>query len=177
MGGKWLDVLKKIAPRVTRVAVLFNPTTAPFFDRYLRAVAAAAPSYGVVPVPTPVQEAVDFDRTIAAFARESNGDGGLFIISDSFLLIHRDRIVALAAQHSLPAVYAGSKALFASGGLVSYGDDYVDQLHGTASCVDRILREKSRATCRCRRQPSSCFTLTSKSPKRPDWKSRLCCLR
>jgi putative ABC transport system substrate-binding protein len=140
MGGKWLDLLKKIAPRVIRVAVLFNPTTAPFFDRYLRAAAAAAPSYGIVPVPTPVREAADFDRTIAAFARESNSDGGLLIISDSFLFVHRDRIVALAAQHSLPAVYAGSKAFFTSGGLISYGDDYVDQLHGAASYVDRILR-------------------------------------
>jgi putative ABC transport system substrate-binding protein len=86
----------------------------------------------------PVEEPAEMDRAIGAFARESNG--GLMILSDSFLVVHRDRVIALAAQHGLPAVYGGARYYAAGGGLICYGNDAAADFRGAASYVDRILR-------------------------------------
>jgi putative ABC transport system substrate-binding protein len=138
LGGKWLELLKEIAPSVKRVALLYNPITAPYFRLYLRAIETAAPLYAAQPVPMPVEEPAEMDRAIGAFARESNG--GLMILSDSFLVVHRDRVIALAAQHGLPAVYGGARYYAAGGGLICYGNDAAADFRGAASYVDRILR-------------------------------------
>jgi putative ABC transport system substrate-binding protein len=137
LGGKWLSLLKEIAPNLKRVALLYNPMTAPYFRLYLRAIETAAPLQGVEPVPTPVEEPAAIDRAVRAFAREPNG--GLLILPDSFLFTHRDRVIALAAQHSLPVI-GGDRFYARSGGLIAYGTDVAADYRGAASYVDRILR-------------------------------------
>src|SRR6516165_10336007 len=101
--GKWLAMLKEIAPRLDRVALITNPKTAPFYNYYLRAAESLSPSLGVKLVPSLVENSADLERTIGAFARTPNG--GLLVPPDTGMNIHRDLIIALAAQHSLPAVY------------------------------------------------------------------------
>jgi putative ABC transport system substrate-binding protein len=138
LGGKWLELLKEVAPNVKRVAVLYNPITAPYFPSYLRALQTAAPFYRADLLSMPVQAPAEIDRSIGAFARDP--DEGLIVLSDSFLVVHRDRVIELAAQHNLPAVYGGTEIYTRSGGLVSYGDDAAAEYRGAASYVDRILR-------------------------------------
>jgi putative ABC transport system substrate-binding protein len=138
MGAKWLEVLKEIAPDVARVALLFNPETAPGRGSFfLSSIEAAAPSLAVKPITTPVQDAAGIERAIAAFARESNG--GLFVMPDLTTQFHRDLIIGLAARHQLPAVYS-QRTFVLSGGLISYGVDTIHQFHLAATYVNRILR-------------------------------------
>jgi putative ABC transport system substrate-binding protein len=135
--GKWLAMLKEIAPRLERVALLANPKTAPFYNYYLRAAESFSPSLGIKVVPSLIENLADIKRTIEGFARTPNG--GLLLPTDVYLLVHRDLIIALAAQYSLPAVY-WSRSFVAAGGLMSYGVDFVDLSRQAASYVDRILR-------------------------------------
>jgi len=135
--GKWLAMLKEIAPRLVRAALVANPKTATFYDSYVQAAEAAAPSLGIEPVPTLVENATDIERAIASFASAPNG--GLVLIPDVTATVHRDLIIALAARHRVPAVYF-SRIFVASGGLMSYGTDLVDMFRQAASYVDRILR-------------------------------------
>jgi putative ABC transport system substrate-binding protein len=134
--GKWLAMLKEIAPNLARAAFLANPKTSPY-DYFLRAAAAVTPSLAITVVPIPVETAVDIERSIGSFARVP--DGGLVVLPDTTTLLHRDLVVALAAQHRLPAVYA-FRSIVAAGGLMSYSVDFVDLLRQAASYVDRILR-------------------------------------
>ena len=137
VAGKWLAMLKEIAPSLVRAALVANPKTATFYDFYVEAAKAAAPSVGIEPVPTLVENATDIERAIGSFASAPNG--GLVLIPDIAALIHRDLIIALAARHRLPAVY-NSRIFVAAGGLMSYGNDFVDMFRQAASYVDRILR-------------------------------------
>jgi putative tryptophan/tyrosine transport system substrate-binding protein len=137
LGGKWLELLKEIAPSVTRVALLFNPVTAPYAATYLSTLEPAALSHRMVLSNMTVQTADEMDRAIDAFAGESNR--GLLVLPDNFLFTHRDRIVALAARRRLPAVYF-HESFVRSGGLISYGYNVFDMFRGAASYVDRILR-------------------------------------
>ena len=134
--GKWLAMLKEIAPRLERVALVTNPKTAPY-NYYLRAAESLPPSLGIELVPSPVENVSDIERTIEAFARTPNG--GLLLLPDSYSTVHRDLIIALAAQYSLPAVY-WERLFVAAGGLMSYGVEFVDMSRQAASYVDRILR-------------------------------------
>jgi putative tryptophan/tyrosine transport system substrate-binding protein len=134
--GKWLAMLKEIAPSLVRVALVANPKTAAV-DYYLHGAEAAAPSVGIELVPTLVENATDIERAIASFASAPNG--ALLVIPDVAALVHRDLIIALAARHRLPAVYY-SRIFAAAGGLMSYGNDFVDVFRQAASYVDRILR-------------------------------------
>jgi ABC transporter substrate binding protein len=137
-GAKWLEVLKEIAPDVARVALLFNPETAPGHGSFfLSSIDAAAPSLAVKPITAPVQDAAGIERAIAAFARESNG--GLFVMPDLTTQFHRDLIIGLAARHRLPAVYS-QRTFVLSGGLISYGVDTIHQFRLAATYVNRILR-------------------------------------
>jgi putative tryptophan/tyrosine transport system substrate-binding protein len=136
MGGKWVELLKEIAPRVTRVLLIFNPQTAAYTP-FLRLIEAAAPSLAVDPIAGPVHDAAEIKRTIDAFARESSG--ALIAFPDIFTASHRELIVALAAQYRLPAVYP-YPYFPKSGGLLSYGVDAADQFRRAASYVDRILK-------------------------------------
>jgi putative tryptophan/tyrosine transport system substrate-binding protein len=135
--GKWLAMLKEIAPRLERVALVTNPKTAPFYNYYLRAAESLSSSLGIKVVPDLVENIADIERTIEAFARTPNG--GLLLPTDIYTNVHRDLIIALAAQYSLPAVYF-SRVFVAAGGLMSYGVDFVDMSRQAASYVDRILR-------------------------------------
>jgi len=134
--GKWLAMLKQIAPNLTRAALVANPRTAAF-DYFLQSAKAVAPSLAIDLVPTPVDNAADIERAIETFAREPNG--GLVLPPDTSTVVHRNLIIALAAQHRLPAVYA-IRVFVAAGGLMYYGTDFVDLSRQGASYVDRILR-------------------------------------
>jgi len=136
IGAKWLELLKQIAPRVTRVAVLRDPATASGTGQ-LGAIQSVAPSFGVELRPADVRDAGQIERTIAAFAREPNG--GLIAIAGALVNVHRDLIIGLAARHRLPAVYA-YRHFVTGGGLISYGLDTIDQFRRAAGYVDRILK-------------------------------------
>jgi putative ABC transport system substrate-binding protein len=134
--GKWLELLKEIVPRVTKVAFIFNPED-PAWAGYLRAGESAAPALHVRLIPTAVRDAGDIERAIDAFAREP--DGGLIVQPTAITSVHRELIVTLAARHRLPAVYA-LRAFATSGGLASYGVENIDLYRRAAAYVDRILK-------------------------------------
>jgi ABC-type uncharacterized transport system substrate-binding protein len=137
MGGKWLEVLKEIAPRVLRVGVIFNPETQPAYATFLRSIEAAAPSFAIEPIKTPVHSVSEIEGAMAALAREAGGGG--IVIPDIFTSTNLDPIMASAARHGLPVLYPFP--FFArKGGLVSYGIDLTDLFRRSASYVDRILR-------------------------------------
>jgi putative ABC transport system substrate-binding protein len=134
--GKWLELLKEIAPRVTRVAVLRDSALAAGIGQ-LGAIQAVAPSFGVELRPVDVRDAPETERAVAAFARAS--DGGLIVTGSTLALVHRDLIVTLAARHKLPAVYF-QRVFVTSGGLISYAPDQIDQFRRAGGYVDRILK-------------------------------------
>ena len=137
MAGKWLELLKEIAPRVTRVAFLFNPATAPYAEYYLNPFKAAAASFAVEAIAAPVRDTSELESVVAAQAREPNG--GLIVMPDTFTTAHRAEITSLAARYRLPAVYPFR--FFAElGGLLSYGNDLVDNFRRAATYADRILK-------------------------------------
>ena len=134
--GKWLAMLKEIAPNLTRVALVANPRTTPF-DYFLQSARAVARSLAIDVVPAPVDNAAEIEHAINTFAREPNG--GLVLPPDTSTVVHRNLIIALAARHRLPAVYA-LRVFVAAGGLMCYGTDFSDLYRQSASYVDRILR-------------------------------------
>jgi putative tryptophan/tyrosine transport system substrate-binding protein len=139
MGGKWVELLKEIAPGVDRVATIFNPDTAPGRGSYffLPSFEAAARSFKMAPIVVPVHSDADIETAITSLGREPGG--GLAIMPDIFTLVHRAPIISGAARNNLPAVY--QLHVFArEGGLLSYGVDAVDIFRRSASYVDRILR-------------------------------------
>jgi putative ABC transport system substrate-binding protein len=133
--GKWLAMLKEIAPNITRAAFLANPKTAAF-DYFLRSAKTLAPSLAIDLVSLPIENTTEIERSIEAFAREPNG--GLFLPPDTTTVVHRDQIIELAARHRLPAVYA-LRIFVAAGGLMCYGTNFVELYRQAASYVDRIL--------------------------------------
>jgi ABC-type uncharacterized transport system substrate-binding protein len=141
IGGKWLELLKQIAPGVTRVAVLRDPAI-PTGPAQFGVIQAVAPSLGVEVNPVNLRDAGEIERAIAAFARSPNG--GLIVTSVPAATLHRDLIITLAARHKLPAVYF-ERVFVAAGGLVSYGPDFVDQFRRSAGYVDRILKGEKPA--------------------------------
>ena len=141
MSVKWLELLKEIAPRVTRAAVLRDPAIASGIGQF-GAVQAVAPSLGVELSPVDVRDAGEIERALAAFARESNG--GLVVTASPSANTHRRPIIALAARHRLPAVYP-VRFHVTAGGLIAYGVDLVDQFRRTAGYVDRILKGEKPA--------------------------------
>jgi putative ABC transport system substrate-binding protein len=138
---KWLELLKEIAPRVTRVAVIRDPDISAGTGQF-GALQAAAPSLGLELIAVSPREAGEVERAITAFARTPNG--GLITTSSALAVAHRDLIVGLAAKHKLPAVYY-RRAYPASGGLISYGPDYIDLYRSAAGYVDRILKGEKPA--------------------------------
>jgi putative tryptophan/tyrosine transport system substrate-binding protein len=136
IAGKWLAMLKEIAPRVTRAALVINPKTSSF-AHYLREAEAMARSLAIDLTPNPIENAADIERAIESIAREPNG--GLIVPPDSTTVLHSDLIITLASRYRVPAVYA-FRIFVAAGGLMSYGVDYVDQFRQVAPYVGRILR-------------------------------------
>jgi putative tryptophan/tyrosine transport system substrate-binding protein len=135
--GKWLEMLREIAPQTKRAALLGNPKTAAYYDYLQHAAEATAPSLGIEVVPSHIEDdAADIERTIVAIASMPNSS--LAVLPDSTTTINRDLIIKLAARHRLPAIYNG-RVFVASGGLMSYGFIYRDQYRQAASYVDKIL--------------------------------------
>lgn len=141
ISGKWLELLKAIAPRITRAAVLRNPAIASGSGQ-LGAIQAVAPSAGVELSPVNLRDAGEIERAVAAFARSPNG--GLIVPASAAAQLHRDLIIRLAARHKLPAVYADSFYV-TGGGLISYGPDRIDQYRNAGGYVDRILKGEKPA--------------------------------
>ena len=141
LGAKWLELLKQIAPNVTRVAVL-RDAAIPSGTGQFGAIQAVAPSLKVDVVPVNMREAADLERTIAAFARSPNG--GLILTGSSLSVLHRDLIIALAARYKLPAIYY-ERFYAAGGGLISYGSDRIELYRLAAGYVDRILKGEKPA--------------------------------
>jgi ABC-type uncharacterized transport system substrate-binding protein len=141
LSGKWLELLKQIAPGVTRAAIIRDPALASGIGQFA-AIQSVAPSLGVEVIPVNVRDAPEIERAVAAFARASNG--GLIVTGGPLSFVHRDLIVTLAAQHKLPAVYF-ERSFVTVGGLTSYGADVVDQYRRAAGYVDRILRGEKPA--------------------------------
>jgi len=141
MSGKWLELLKEIAPRVTRAAVLRDPALASGIGQ-VGALQSLATSLGVELSPVDVRDARQIERAVTAFARGSNG--GLIVTAAPLTAMHRDAIIALAARHRLPAIYP-FRFHVAAGGLISYGPDTIDQYRRAAGYVDRILKGEKPA--------------------------------
>jgi putative ABC transport system substrate-binding protein len=141
LGGKWLELLKEIAPGVTRVAVLRDSTIANGPAQFA-AIQSVAPSLGVELRPVDMRSANEIERAITAFAGSSNR--GLIVTGSARATVHRKLIIALAERHRLPAVYY-SRYYVADGGLISYGSDFVDECRRAAGYVDRILRGEKPA--------------------------------
>jgi putative ABC transport system substrate-binding protein len=141
ISAKWLELLKEIAPRVTRAAVIRDPAIAAGAGQ-LGAIQSVAPSFGVELSPVNVRDATEIERDVAAFARASNG--GLIVTPSALTLNHRVQIITLAARHKLPAVYS-DRHWVTGGGLISYGPDRVDQYRRAAGYVDRILKGEKPA--------------------------------
>jgi putative tryptophan/tyrosine transport system substrate-binding protein len=138
IAGKWVELLKEIAPRVARVAAVFNPRTAPGGGSYfLGPFESAAASFGVEAIVAPVRDTSELESVVAAQARQPNT--GLIVISDFFMIAHRVEVTSLAARYRLPAVYA-FRLFTELGGLLSYGSDLIDNFRRAASYVDRVLR-------------------------------------
>ena len=136
MGGKWLELLKELAPNLTRAAVIREAAIAAGPGQF-GAIQAVAPALGVELRPIDVRDAGDIERDIAAFAQGANG--GLIVTGSPAASAHRDLIIELAARYGLPAVY-NSRFYVTSGGLLAYGPDFVDQFRRAAAYVDRILK-------------------------------------
>jgi putative ABC transport system substrate-binding protein len=137
MAGKWLELLKEIAPRLNRIALVFNPATATYADVFLNPFKIAARSFAVEAIAAPVRDGSELESVVAAQARQPNS--GLIAIPDQFLTVHRSEVTSLAARYHLPAAYP--YRYFAElGGLLSYGIDVIDQFRRAAIYADRILK-------------------------------------
>jgi putative tryptophan/tyrosine transport system substrate-binding protein len=141
LGGKWLELLKEIAPHVTRAAVLRDPAIASGIGQ-LAAIQGVAPALGVELRPVGVRDAGEVERAVTAFAREPNG--GLIVLASPLAIVQRDLIITLAARHRLPAVYT-RRFFVTGGGLICYGPDSVEPYRRAAGYVDRILRGEKPA--------------------------------
>jgi len=137
MGGKWLEMLRRIAPGVTRVALLFNPTTSVPIKFYMTSIEAGAASFAVQASTAPVRAKDEIEGVIAALA--ANPGAGLIVMPDLFNTINRDLIVAAAARYRVPAIYF-FRSFANSGGLISYGPDFAPQYPQAAEYIDRILK-------------------------------------
>jgi putative tryptophan/tyrosine transport system substrate-binding protein len=137
MVTKWLELLMEIVPRTVRVMFLFNPPTAPYAQRFFEPFKAAASSIGIEAIASPVHDPAEIETVIPALAREL--DSGLVVLPSPFMGAHRELVIALAARHHLPAVYA-FRYWAQSGGLVSYGNVAADAYRQAATYIDRILR-------------------------------------
>jgi len=141
LSGKWLELLKQIAPSLTRAMVLWDPAITAGIGQYA-IIQSVATSAGVDLRPVNLSDAGEVERAITAFARSPNG--GLVVTSSAWSVVRRDLIIALAARHKLPAVYF-QRAFVANGGLISYGADFIDQHRRAAGYVDRILKGEKPA--------------------------------
>ena len=137
MVGKWLELLKEVAPRVNRVAFLFNPVTATYAEYYLNPYKAAAASFVMEAIAAPVRNTSELESIVAAQARAPNS--GLIVMPDAFMAAHRAEVTSLVARHRLPAI-SPYRFYTELGGLLSYGNDILDNFRRASTYVDRILK-------------------------------------
>jgi len=137
LGGKWLELLKELAPRISRVAVMFNPETAPHAEYYVRPFEVAASSLAVKPSTVPVRSVTDIEQAIFDLGRAPAS--GLIVLPDTFTTVHRRVIISAAANSNVPAIYP-FRYMAGDGGLISYGVDLIDLYRRAAPYVDRILK-------------------------------------
>ena len=142
VGGKWVELLKEIAPRTTHVALLFNPTTAPPVQFYLPSIQAAAASFAIKASTAPIHATDGIEGVIATLARDPGG--GLIIMPDTFNVTNRHRILGLAARYGVPVV-ANNPIFAESGSLITYGVDFTELVREAAGYIDRILKGDSPA--------------------------------
>jgi putative ABC transport system substrate-binding protein len=141
LSAKWLELLKQIAPGVTRAAVVRDAAITPGIGQFA-VIQSVAPSLGVEVSPVNTQDTGEIERDVAAFARSANG--GLIVTTSALATVHRDLLITLAARHKLPAIYF-QRVFVAGGGLMSYGPNLLDQFRGAAGYVDRILKGEKPA--------------------------------
>ena len=137
VGSKWLELLKEAAPSVSHITLFFNPQTAPYAENYLHAAQTAAQTFGTTVTPAPCTSTAELETAVAAAAATLGG--GVIAMFDTFLVEHRDFLIALVARYQLPTIY-GSQVFAQSGGLMSYASDYPDIYRRAADYIDRILR-------------------------------------
>jgi putative ABC transport system substrate-binding protein len=137
LGGKWVGLLKEVAPGVTRVGYVFHPEVGPFYSLLLKSVEAATAALGITTIAAPVRAAADIERAISAIAAQPNG--GLIVQPDNYILTNRKVIIDLVARHRLPAVYT-LPIEAVEGGLVTYSPDEIDLARRSAAYVDRPLK-------------------------------------
>jgi putative tryptophan/tyrosine transport system substrate-binding protein len=137
MIGKWIELLKEIAPGLVRIALMYNPETAPYGPGFLRVFETAAPSLQVEPIVALIHDPAEIEGTITALAQGERG--GLIVLPEAFTDVYREQIIALAARHRVPTVY-GYRYFTAAGGLISYGVEPSDIYRRAAAYVDRILK-------------------------------------
>jgi putative tryptophan/tyrosine transport system substrate-binding protein len=142
LSGKWLELLKGIAPHLVRVSLMFNPPTAPYGPGFLRSFETAAPSFGVKPIGALIHNPAEIEGTMSLLS--SGGDGGLIVLPDAFTDVHREQIIALAARYRVPTIYS-YRYFTAAGGLISYGFNSADMYQRAAVYVDRILKGEKPA--------------------------------
>jgi len=142
LGEKWVELLKQVAPNVTRATYIFHPEIGPYYPQWLKSVETAATNFGVETTAAPVRTVADVERAIRVIAAQTNG--GLIVQPDTFTIDNRKPIIESAARHRVPAVYA-YRSHAAEGGLVSYGPDVIDQFRQAAAYVDRILKGEKPA--------------------------------
>jgi len=143
IGGKWVGLLKEIAPRTVRVAMLFSPATAPTPQLYIHLIESVATSLAIQTSAAPVHAKDEIEGVIAALARDPGG--GLIVMPDIFNVTNRDPIIALAARYGVPAIYPTATYFAKSGGLICYGTDFAEQFRQAAGYVDRILKGEKPA--------------------------------
>jgi putative ABC transport system substrate-binding protein len=162
LGGKWIELLKEIAPRVARVAMLFNPVVATYAEFWLNPFKAAAAAFGVDAIAAPVRDKAELESVVATQARAPNS--GFVVMPDSFTDAHSAEITSLAARHRLPAVYA-YRFFTAAGGLMSYGVDLIDNFPRAATYVDRILKGEKPADLPVQAPAKYVLTINLKTAK------------
>jgi putative tryptophan/tyrosine transport system substrate-binding protein len=140
--GKWLEMLKAIAPGIRRTTFMFSPSTAPWVPSFMREFGAVPPSLAVELSQTPAHDEAEIEAAVTAFAREPGG--GLIVAPDPFMNAHRALVMALADRYRLPAIY-GFRQFVTEGGLISYGPETADIVRRSASYVDRILKGEKPA--------------------------------
>jgi putative tryptophan/tyrosine transport system substrate-binding protein len=141
LSGKWLELLKEIAPGVTRAAIIRDTSIAAGIGQFA-IIQSVAPSVGVDVTPIDLRDAAEIERAVTAFAQSANG--GLILTASPLSALHRNLIITLAARYKLPAVYE-ERSFVAAGGLVSYGPNFIDQYRSAAGYVDRILKGEKPA--------------------------------
>jgi putative tryptophan/tyrosine transport system substrate-binding protein len=162
MGGKWVELLKEIAPRTVRMALLFNPGTPPPLKVYMPSIQAAASSFAIQAIAAPVHASDEIEGIIATQARDPGG--GLIVMPNAFNVVNRELIIALAARYGVPAIYF-NRFFTDSGGLISYGADRPEQVRQAAGYIDRILKGAKPADLPIQQPTKFEFIINAKTAK------------